>query len=66
MIEFYFLFYLIMSLLLTGKHAFVKPSTNKDTIIKSVKAFIISDKILEEQSGGGDCHSQSHGHWIID
>ena len=55
-----------MSLLLTGKHAFVKPSTNKDAIIKSVKAFIISDKILEEQSGGGDCHSQSHGHWIID
>lgn len=35
-------------------------------IIKQVRAYVISSKKVEENSGGGaDCHSQSEGHWIL-
>ena len=37
-----------------------------DFIVKEVRAFVL-DKAVEEAAGGGaDCHSQSHGHWIVD
>lgn len=40
---------------------------NSETTIKSVRAFVIDNKQLEEKSGGGaDCHSQGSGHWIVD
>lgn len=40
---------------------------NVDTVtIKSVAAYVISSKQVEESSGGGaDCHSQSADHWIL-
>lgn len=32
-----------------------------------VRAFVIGSKATEEAAGGGaDCHSQKHGHWIVD
>ena len=57
-----------MSLYL-GRHPYVRPSAlnSTKTIIKSVKAYVIDNKALEEQSGGGaDCHAQAKGHWIVD
>lgn len=56
-----------MSLFL-GKHEHVQVSCpKKDSIIKSVKAYVIGNKELEEKAGGGaDCHAQSSGHWIVD
>ena len=56
-----------MSLYL-GRHPFVRPSTlNPSNIIKSVRAYVIDNKELEEKAGGGaDCHAQGKGHWIVD
>ena len=59
-------FILAMSFYL-GRHEFVKPTGDTACIIKSVKAYVIGNKELEEEAGGGaDCHSQSSGHWIVD
>eukprot|EP01083_Nonionella_stella_P190307 704821_1 len=59
-----------MSLYL-GRHPFVKPSTlnpsNTKNLIKSVRAYVIDNKQMEEKAGGGaDCHAQASGHWIVD
>ncbi len=36
-------------------------------LVVAVRAYIIGDKATEEAAGGGaDCHSQKHGHWIVD
>ena len=44
----------------------VKPNVDSPTIVREVRAYIIP-KATEEASGGGaDCHSQAHGHWIVD
>jgi len=49
-----------------GPHPHVKPVEGAD-VIKEVRAYIISSKEAEEKGGGGaDCHSQAHGHWIVD
>ena len=38
-----------------------------DFIVKEVRAYVIGTKASEEAAGGGaDCHSQAHGHWIVD
>ena len=44
----------------------VKP-VNGPFLVKAVRAYVIGDKATEEAAGGGaDCHSQAHGHWIVD
>lgn len=47
-------------------HPRVRPSAASPTLVKEVRAYVIP-KATEEASGGGaDCHSQAHGHWIVD
>lgn len=47
-------------------HPRVRPSSTSPTLVKEVRAYVIP-KATEEASGGGaDCHSQAHGHWIVD
>lgn len=43
------------------------PSPPKDTLLLQVRAYVVGSKEEEEAAGGGaDCHSQKHGHWIVD
>jgi L-rhamnonate dehydratase len=50
----------------TNDRVQVKPSADSATLVREVRAYVIP-KATEEASGGGaDCHSQAHGHWIVD
>jgi len=53
-----------MSLIL-GLQPRVKP-VKSDFIVKEVRAFVIGKAEEEGAGGGADCHSQAHGHWIVD
>lgn len=54
-----------MSLIL-GVHPRVRPVESKYLVV-ALRAYVIGDKATEEAAGGGaDCHSQKHGHWIVD
>jgi len=50
-----------------GVHSPPVVDSDAPSTIKSIRAFVIGSKDLEEKSGGGaDCHAQSSGHWITD
>lgn len=54
-----------MSLVL-GPQPRVRPEDGP-FLIKELRAYVIGSKEVEEAAGGGaDCHSQAHGHWIVD
>ena len=60
-----------MSLMLGGVSTPVLPDKDAVTVTSCVAYTIGSTtsqtKNKEEEAGGGaDCHSQSHGHWIVD
>ena len=47
-------------------HPRVRPAADSPTLVREVRAYSMP-KAKEEASGGGaDCHSQAHGHWIVD
>lgn len=42
-------------------------STIVSSLSRQVRAYVVGSKAAEEAAGGGaDCHSQAHGHWIVD
>ena len=47
-------------------HPRVRPSSTSPTLVKEVRAYIIPKAAEEAAGGGADCHSQAHGHWIVD
>ena len=49
-----------------AEHEPVTPPPGAVTVTE-VRAYVVGSKSDEEAAGGGaDCHSQSHGHWIVD
>ena len=49
-----------------AEHEPVTPPPGAVTVTE-VRAYVVCSKSDEEAAGGGaDCHSQSHGHWIVD
>jgi L-rhamnonate dehydratase len=47
-------------------HPRVRPSAASPTLVREVRAYSVPKKAEEAAGGGADCHSQAHGHWIVD
>ena len=47
-------------------HPRVRPNASSPTLVREVRAYSVPKKAEEAAGGGADCHSQAHGHWIVD